>query len=138
MTQAVTVPLSPPSATVHEDGAAAPLTKDPELKALLEARRDALRELIRIQSEGFMRGTARVDRFPESVTMEYLEVQLELAESKEERVAAHEEALATFTAWENLVKAKQRIGLAPYSQTPVAGVARLKVEILLHKEKTRK
>ncbi|MBL8816556.1 MAG: hypothetical protein JNL58_11045 [Planctomyces sp.] len=138
VTQAVTAPLSPPSATVHEDGAAASPTKDPELRALLEARRDALLEFMRIHSMKGHLGVRQDNHFPASVTTEYLEVQLELAESKEERIAAIEKALASFMSLEKSTKAMLDAGVGEHGDYPSARAARLKVEILLHKEKNRK
>lgn len=138
VTQAATAPSSPPSAPVHENATAAPPAKDPELRALLEARRDALQEFMRIQRMKFEMGVGPDNRFPESVTMEYLEAQLELAESKDERIAAIEEALASFMYQEKVAKVRGEVGDGSDGDYPLARAARLKLEIMLHKEKKRK
>lgn len=107
-------------------------SEDKELRALLESRRDALRSVVADQHTRLQIGTAELPVYDEMI-IEVMNVELELARTKEERIAIIEATLAGFIKREEYHEAKFNAGVGGTSVILITKATRLKVEIELHK-----
>ena len=107
-------------------------SEDKELRALLESRRDALRAVVLNQHDGIQTGRGESPQYDEMM-IEVMNVELELARTKEERIAIIEATLAGFIKREEIQEAKFNAGVGGASVILITKATRLKVEIELHK-----
>jgi hypothetical protein len=107
-------------------------SEDKELRALLTSRRDALRAIVLNQHARIQTGTEDLREYDEMV-IEAMNVELELARTKEERIAIIEAILAGFVKREEYQEAKLNAGVGGTSVMLITKATRLKVEIELHK-----
>lgn len=116
------------TAVTHEE-------EDVQLRELLEARRDVLKELVHLIN-GQM-GT-REKAYPEvlEVNSMLLEAELAASRTKQERTESFERALDAQQGIEQRLVAMFEIGLGSQPELQIATAARMKVQIDFHKEKT--
>ena len=107
-------------------------SEDKELRALLTSRRDALTAIVVNQHARFQTGQQKFSAYADMV-IEMMNVDLELARTKKERIAIIEASLATLVDGEKSLEAKFKIGLSDSPEVLIAKAARLKVEIELYK-----
>ena len=113
--------------------------EDPELRALLEARRDTLKEVVSLLNGRFQTGTITAYE-PLMAKTALLEAELELAKSQHERIAIFEKMLEAQTEVERnlseIVEYGGREGAGP-EDLKKATAARMKAEIDLHKARKK-
>ena len=107
-------------------------SEDKELRALLESRRDAIRLVVADQHARLQTGKGESPMYNEMI-IEAMNVELELARTKEERIAVIEATLAGFIKREANQEAKFNAGVGGTSVIMITKATRLKVEIELHK-----
>lgn len=120
------------AAVVQDNAAAAPHVEDPELRALLEARRDTMKELVRIKESASEVGAGSV-REVAVANIALAEAELELARSKDQRIAILEQLLERQRELEQVQQAMRDSGAGQHEDFFAAKAARLKAEIELHK-----
>ena len=109
--------------------------EDEELRALLEARRDTLKEvvaLIKAQTEG----GGEVSIFDQSrANTLLLEADLETARTPQERIASFERALEAQAGIERLLKIGEELAVGSREELLMATAARMKAQNELYREK---
>ena len=105
--------------------------EDPELRALLEARRDTLKEVVQISNP--MKHASGVSVAEMSAAnMSLLEAELELTESQQERIAIFEKTLAAQAVIESSAEARMRVAQGTTDQLLIVTADRMKAEIDVH------
>ena len=107
-------------------------SEDKELRVLLTSRRDALKAVLQNRFTRFQQGTEEFGVYAD-IIIETMKVDLELARTKEERIAVIESFLAMLVDREKRLEAMANAQLAGSSSLFIARADRLKVEIELHK-----
>lgn len=107
-------------------------SEDKELRTLLESRRDVLKAVLQNQLALLHQGDAESPAYADMV-IEVMNVDLELARTKDERIAIIEASLAMLVDREKYQEAKVNAALGSSSSLFIAQADRLKVEIELHK-----
>lgn len=107
-------------------------SEDKELRALLESRRDALRTVLQNHLAMMEQDYAEPPMYADLI-VEIMHVDLELARTKEERIAIIEEPFAMLVKREKDQKDRVDAALESESSLFIARADRLKVEIELHK-----
>ena len=105
-----------------------------EIEALLKERRDTLQQLVESTEALYRSGVAPLDSLLRA-TDELLAAQLELAKSKEERIAIHRERLKNARRLEHHSETIYKEGRASVTEYLRAKAARLKAEIELARER---
>lgn len=108
--------------------------EDKELQTLLEARRDTLRKVVQLIEQ--QEATTSVFDLTNANT-EFLEAELELVSSQQERIAIFEKILDTQTELEQGVREIVKEGRASVTELLIATAARMKAEIDLHKARKK-
>ena len=106
--------------------------EDKELRALLEARRDVLKDAVNILNEKFREGGSSLDAVV-AANVALLEAELELPVSKEERLLVLQQLLKQHSRLEQRMEEVLEHGVGRPEDYLTAKAARLKVEIELHK-----
>lgn len=117
---------SHPSMAVSEE------SEDKELRGLLMARRDALKAVLADRVKLLQRGTEDSPAYADLI-IELMNVDLELAKTKNERIAIVESSLEMFVEREKLQEAKVKASLSSSASLSIAKADRLKLEIELYK-----
>ena len=105
-----------------------------EIEALLKERRNTLQQLVESIEALYRSGVAPLDYLLRA-TDELLAAQLELAKSKEERIAIYRERLKNARRLENRSETIHKEGRASVTEYLRAKAARLKAEIELARER---
>jgi hypothetical protein len=116
----------------HSSMAVTQESEDKELRALLTARREALKSVMADHVARFQQGTEDSPANADLV-MELMHVDLELARTKNDRIAIIESSLETLVEREKFVEAKVKASLSSSTSLSMAKADRLKLEIELHK-----
>lgn len=127
-----TVLHSSPPAAGHDSSTAAPAIEDSELRALLEARRDVLKQAVEILNTSFRQGITSPNAVI-AANVALLEAELELAKSKEERLLVLQQLLEHHKQLEQQTEKMFEATLGRREDCLAAKAARLKAEIALHK-----
>ena len=106
--------------------------EDKELRALLTARRDALKAVMADHVARFQQDTEDSPANA-ALIMELMHVDLELARTKSERLAIIEASLEILVERETFQEAKVKASLSSSTSLSMAKADRLKLEIELHK-----
>jgi outer membrane protein TolC len=104
------------------------------LQDLLKQRRDTLRELVDYLEAAFRQGVGSA----ESVALassELLDAELDMAQSKAERIAIREKMVENLKEQEKMVEARNQAGMSRPGEMLRARAGRLKAEIDLLREK---
>lgn len=109
--------------------------EDAELRALLESRREVLKSLSEVMKQRAAAGSGILNDVTD-INSELLDVELELARTKDERVALLEAALVSQVQIEQRVQSMFNSGVLNLSDNLVSQANRLKIEVELHKAKT--
>ncbi len=107
-------------------------SEDKELRVLLTSRRDALKAILQNRFTRFQQGTEEFVMYAD-IVIEMMKVDLELARTKEERIAVIEASLEMLVDREKRLEAMVDAALESSSLLLIAKADRLKVEIELHK-----
>jgi hypothetical protein len=107
-------------------------SEDKELRALLKSRREALKVIVANQHTRLHLGREGFSAYADLI-IEMMHVDVELARSKQERIAVIEASLGILVDAEDRLEAQFKNGLSDSSEVLIAKADRLKVEIELHK-----
>ena len=118
----------PPKSTEQEVGPG-------QLQSLRKERRETLRTLVDAAESKFNSGKATLDSLLRGSEL-LLEAELDLAETKAERIAVHEKIVANLRQVEKAAQMRCNAGVAPIEESLEAKAARLKAEIQLKCEQT--
>ncbi len=115
---------------------AQPPAKNPaaEVESLMKERRDALQKLVRILDSQYRMGTVDFNRVA-SAASKLADMELELAKTKDERIAACRKQVELCRDAEKLCQARVNAGTATEADVYEAKAERLKAEIHLAREK---
>jgi hypothetical protein len=117
----------------------AALTQDQaskQLEALLKERRDTLRQMVENLEVGQRSGTGITELSVLHARNELLDAELDLAKTREERVAVREKMVANLKVIEKAAEMQYRMGTTTPETLLRAKAARLKAEAQLLREKT--
>lgn len=116
----------------HPSMAVTQESEDKELRGLLMARRNALKAVLADRVKLFQQGTEDSPAYADLI-IELMNVDLELAKTKNERIAIVESSLEMFVEREKLQEAKVKANLSSSALLSIAKADRLKLEIELYK-----
>ena len=105
-----------------------------QLKSLMEERRDALDKAVTILSSMYRVGTATFDQVV-SAMAKLADAELELAKTKDERIAVYRKQVESWRDAEKVCQARLQAGTATEVNVLEAKSERLKAEIQLLRER---
>ena len=104
------------------------------LTALLNERREVLRKLVDAAEQRYRAGAATLEAAIRA-SNQLLEAELELADTKAERIAVHEKLVGNLQRLEQVAEARRAAAAAALEEVLEAKAARLKGEITLLRER---
>ena len=110
------------------------LAETPAFQELLKERLATLKEVVAAEKQVYQTGQGSFEAVVRA-QLEYLEVELELCQTKKERVAALSRSLEAMKEYEKQVDARFQAGVGTVTSTLRAKAGRLKIQVELERAK---
>ena len=104
-----------------------------QVESLMKERRDVLQNIAQMLNAQYRVGTAGIDRVV-SATNKLADAELELAKTKDERIAVCRKQVESCRDFEKLCQARHEVGIVTQADVLIATAERLKAEIQLLRE----